>query len=180
MAKKKDWRADLEQVVEQLRDPFRMRIVVAGVALAVMYFAISNPLHGRMQQSQRDFDRMQSTADLAEEVLLLRSHLDRVDQRIISGNSNDVIVSHLIDLVRNQPVDLIRIDAEAPTRLGPLQSVRISLDVNGSFDALAKMLHRLESDQYLFRVETVSISPPQRDNPDPSMQLQIRTMKDPS
>lgn len=180
MAQKKDWRQELEQATEQLRDPFRMQIAVAGITLAVMYFAISNPLHGRMKRSQREFDRMQTTTKSAEEVLLLRSHLQHVDDRILRGKSNDVIVSHLIDLVRNEPVDLMRIDAEAPSRLGPIQSVRVTMDVKGPFQALVDLLHRLESDQYLFRIETVAINPPQQDDPNPSMQLQLQTLKDPS
>jgi hypothetical protein len=74
----------------------------------------------------------------------------------------------------------MRIDAEAPSRLGPIQSVRVSIDVCGSFEALAKLVYRLESDFYLLRIETVAISPPERDNPHPSMQLQLRALKDPS
>lgn len=180
MSNNKDWREELGQVAEQLRDPFRMRIAVAGVTLAIMYFAITSPLHGRMKDSQRDFDRMKSTTRTAKEVLLLRSHLDNIDNRIFRGKSNDVVLSHLIGLIRTEPVDLLRIDAEAPTRLGPIQSLRISLDVAAPFDDLTRLLHRLESDYYLMRVETVSISPPQRDAPHPSMQLQVRIMKDPS
>ena len=50
MSNKKDWRAELEQVAEKLRDPIRMRLAVAAVAVAIMYFGISEPLYGRMKQ----------------------------------------------------------------------------------------------------------------------------------
>ncbi len=64
----------------QLRDPFRMRIAVVGVTLAIMFFAISNPLHGKMKRSQRELASSEQSTTTAEEVLLLRSHLDNVDQ----------------------------------------------------------------------------------------------------
>lgn len=180
MTKKRNWSQELEQVAVQLRDPFRMRIAVVGVTLAIMFFAISNPLHGKMKRSQREMARLKQSTTTAEEVLLLRSHLDNVDQRIVHSKSNDVIVSHVIDIARGQQVDLLRIDAEAPDRMGPLHSVRVTLEVTGSFQALTGLLHRLESDQYLIRIETVAISPPRQDQPHPSMQLSIRTIKDPS
>ncbi len=133
MAKKDDWRSELEQVADKLRDPFKMRMTVAAVMVGIMCFAINDPIHGRMKHSKRELNRMKSTVQTAEEVMLLRAKFDAVEDRIMRGNSNDVVVSHLIDIVRSESVDLMRIDAQAPERLGPMKSVRVTIDVNGSF-----------------------------------------------
>ena len=178
MTKKSDWRSELDQVAEKLRDPFKMRMTVAGVTVAIMCFAINDPIHGRMKRSNRDLNQMKTTVRTAEEVMLLRDKFAEVEDRIIKGKSNDVVVSHLIDIVRSEPVELMRIDAQAPERLGPIQSVRVTIDVNGSFDALTGLLHRFDSDQYLMRVETVAISPPERDRTVPMMNVTIQIMKD--
>ena len=178
MSKKSDWRGELEQRAEKLGDPFRMRMTVAVVTVVIMCVAINDPILGRMKHVRRDLTQMQQTVRLANEVVLLRDRMADVEDRILRSKSNDVIVSHLINLVRQQDVELMRIDAQAPERLGSLQSVQVTLDVNGSYEALTQLLHRFDCDQYLNRVESVSISPPERDRTVPSMSISIRILKD--
>ena len=176
MSNRKDWRAELEQVAEKLRDPMRMRIAVAAVAVAVMYFGISEPLYGRMKQHTRDLKQLETAVSTAEEVLLLRDHLEVVEPRILKSDGDDVVVAHLIEIVREHSVDLMRIDAETPERLGPMKTIAVSLDLSGSFVALTKVLHRFESDPYLLRVETISISPGDRSQSMPTMQLTLKML----
>lgn len=178
MTNKNDWSDELAQLAEKLRDPFKMRMTVAGVMVAFMCFAINDPIHGRMKRSNRELNQLKTTVRTAEEVILLREKFAEVEDRILRGTSNDVVVSHLIDIVRSQGVELMRIDAQAPERLGPMQSVSVTMDVNGSFDALTALLHQLDSDQYLMRVDTVAITPPERDRTVPTMNVTIQIMKD--
>ncbi|QDT13326.1 GspMb/PilO family protein [Planctomycetes bacterium K23_9] len=180
MSKEKDWRAELQQVAQHLRNPLRMRMAVAGVALAIMFFAVSEPLHGRMKKQKRELADLENTAKVAQEVVLLRAHLEAVQPGIMAGDSNDAITSHLIDLVRGESVDLMRIDTEAPSRMGPLESVRVSMDVTGSFDSLSRLLQQLESGVYLLRIESVSIKPAERNRRTPSMQLSLLMLKEKS
>ncbi len=178
MSNKKDWRAELEQVAAHLRDPFRMRLAVAGVTVLVMFFAISEPLHGRIKRSKRDLTQLENTVQTAEEVLLLRSHLEKVDPRLVPKGGSDMITAYLIEIARSESVDLMRIDTQSPTRLGPLESVRVSMDAIGPIESLHKFLHALESGQYLTRVETIAISPPERDRKTPTMQMSVRLLRD--
>lgn len=180
MAKKKDIKEELAQVAEYLRDPFHMRMAVAGLTLAIMVFAVSNPLHGHMKREKKELDRLKTTVRAAEELQLLQTHLESIEPRVIQGNSNDVIVSHLIETIRKQPVDLMRIDAEAPTRHGPMQCVRISIEALGKTDELIGLLHVLETDPHMVRVETVVINPPEKDRTTPSMAITLRMLKDKS
>jgi hypothetical protein len=180
MSKNSDWRSELEGVAAKLRDPFKMRMAVAGVTLAVMCFGINDPIHGRMKRSSRELNRMKKTVQTAEEVMLLRDHFGAIEDRIMKGKSNDVVVSHLIDIVRSEPVDLMRIDAQAPEKLGQMQTVRVMIDVHGSFEALTGLLHRFDADQYLIRVESVAISPPERDRSTPKMGVTLQIIKDAS
>ena len=177
MSNKNDWRAELEQVAEKLRDPMRMRIAVAGVALAAMYFGISEPLYGRMKQEKRELTQMENKVKTAEEVLLLRDHLKAVEPRILSKDGDDIVVTHLIEIVREHSVDLMRIDAESPERLGPMKTIGVSLDLSGSFAELTKVLHRFESDPFLMRIETIAISPGERAKAAPTMQLTLKMLR---
>tara|TARA_R110002049_G_scaffold4601_5_gene32098 strand:- start:140046 stop:140588 length:543 start_codon:yes stop_codon:yes gene_type:complete len=177
MSNKKDWRAELEQVAETLRDPMRMRVAVAGVSLAIMYFGISEPLYGRMKQEKRQLQQLETKVRTAEEVLLLRDHLQAVEPRILRQDGDDIVVAHLIEIVREHSVDLMRIDAESPERLGPMKTIAVSLDLTGEFTDLTKVLHRFESDPYLLRVETIAISPGDRSQSTPTMQLTLKMLR---
>ena len=79
MPKETNLRAELAQVIEHLRDPMRMRLTVAGVTLVVMFFAISEPLHGRIKRSKRDLNELKNTATTAQEVVLLRNSFESID-----------------------------------------------------------------------------------------------------
>lgn len=178
MASDGDWKQELNQLIETLRDPFRMRMAVAAVAIAVMFLAISDPIQGRLSKCRRELRELEATVQTAQEVLLLRDRCQAVQDRIIKGKGNDVVVSHLIDIFRSGQVELSRIDTQAPEKLGPLQTIRATIDVAGSFDQLIDLLHRLETDQYLIRVESATITPPGRDHSASSMRLDLRVIKE--
>ena len=178
MTNQSDWKRELQQIAEKLRDPFTMRMTVAIATVGIMCFAISDPIQGRIRNSNRELNEMKLTVRAAEEVMLLRDHWAAVQDRIMQGKSNDIVVSHLIDVIRNEPVELMRIDTQSPEKLGPLQSIRVMIDVNGSFDALNQLLYRLDTDEYLIRIESVAIKPSSNDQPSSQMNLALRIIKD--
>ena len=175
---KNDWREELRQATQQLRDPFRMRIAVAVVMIVVMFFAISEPLHGKNKRSRRELQQLEQQVKTAEEVQLLKQSLERIDSRIIQGEGNDVVTNFLIELFRDSSVDLLQINAETPQRLGPIYSVRVTLDLAGDFPSLNRALFRLESQEELVRVETLQIRPAKRGDSAPMMQLSLRLLKE--
>lgn len=178
MTKNNDWRSELTQVAEKLRDPFKMRMTVAAITVAIMCFVINDPIQGRMKRSKRELNETKSMVHQAEEVVLLRERFTEVEDRIMKGKGNDVVVSHLIEIVRSEPVELMRIDAQVPERLGPMQSVRVNLEANGSFQSLARLLHRFDTDNYLIRTDSVAIKPAERNRSTPSMAVTLQVMKD--
>ena len=177
MAKKKDFREELQQLSEKLRDPFRMRMLVAGVTLAIMFFAIHSPIEARMKIEKREIGLLETKHKTAKELMLLQTHMEKVDPQIIRCETNDVIVAHLIETIRRHPVDLMRIDAEAPVRHGPMHTVRVGIDCIGDYKQLLGVLHAIESDPHLFRVETISLDPPDLDTPS-KLTVSIRVLKE--
>ena len=175
---KKDWREELQQATEQLRDPFRMRVAVALLMVVVMFFAISEPLHGKTKKTRRELQQLRDKVKTAEEVILLQEAMRDVESRIIQGEGNDAVTGLFIELFRKTDVDLLQINAEAPQRLGPIYSVRVTMDLAGDFSALNDALFALESQPELIRVETLQISPADRGAERPMMQLAVRVLKE--
>lgn len=175
---KQGWQQELRQAAEQLRDPFRMRVAVALVMVAVMFFAISEPLHGKTKKTRRDLQQLREKVKTAEEVLLLRDALQAVEPRIIQGEGNEAVTSFFIELFRDAEADLLQINVEAPQRLGPIYNVRVTLDMEGGFVDLNEALFLLESQPELIRVETLQINPAERGAARPTMQLSVRLLKE--
>ena len=174
----KDWRTELEQVAQHLRDPVRMRLAVAVITLVVMFFAVSEPLHGNAKQHRRDLQQLKDKVKMAEEVQLLQDSLDRIDPQVMKGEGNDVVSNFFIELFRQQPSSLLQIHVEPPKRLGPIYSVRVSLDIEGEFNELNQAVHRLESESQLLRVESLHIRPSQRGTTRPLLQLSVKVLKE--
>ena len=175
---KQDWREELKQVADQLRDPIRMRIAVAFVAIAIMLFGINDPLHGRTKKSRRSLNELRQRVQTAEEVLLLRASMEDLESRIIQGEGSDPITSFFIALFRQSPVDLNQINVEAAQRLGPVYSVRTTIDLSGTFEELNDALYLIESQPELLRIESIQVSPAERGDSEPVMQLAIRVLKE--
>ncbi|TWU08191.1 GspMb/PilO family protein [Stieleria varia] len=175
--KKKSIREELAQVAETLRDPFRMRSAVAIATVVIMFFAISEPLHGRVKREQRELTQLKAKVQTVEEMLLLQDRMEAVEPHVLRGESNDIVTGMLLDLVQSEQVDLIQINAEAPQSLGPMDTIGVNLNVAGDFASLHQLLHRIESQQYLVRIESLKISPSERSNSLPTMQLSIRVLR---
>lgn len=173
-----DWRSELEQFAEHLRDPFRMRVAVAVVMVTVMFFAISEPLHGKAKRTRRELSQFKEKVRTANEVELLQIAFENVDARVFQQEGNDQVTKFLIDLFRESPADLLQINAESPKRLGPLYSVRVKMDFVGKFSDLNEVLFKLESQTELVRIETFQIKPAERGSALPTMQLSIRMLKE--
>ena len=176
--KKKDWRDELEGLADQLRDPFRMRLAVAGAAAVVLFFAISEPLHGRTKRVKRELNQLEQTIKTSQHVQLLRASLDGIDQRIIQGAGNDPVTDLFISLFRESSVDLLQINAEAAQRLGPIYNVRVTIDLSGEFNELVQALHQIESQETLIRVESMQINPAERGSDRPTLHLALRVLKE--
>lgn len=173
-----DWRRELDQAAQQLRDPFRMRVAIALVMVVILLFAISDPLHGKTKKSQRELQQLREKVKTAQEVLLLTDSLENLDSRIIQSNGNDAVTGLFINLFRDGTADLQKINAEASQRLGPIYSVRVTLDLVGEFADLNDALYRLETQPELIRVESVQITPADRGASRPMMQLSVRLLKE--
>lgn len=176
--KESDWRQELEQIAEKLRDPLRMRVAVALVMVCAMFFMISEPLHGRTKKTRRELNQFREQVRTAQEVELLQVAFQHIDSKVFQQEGNDQVTKFLIDLFRETPVDLLLINAEAPQRLGPLYSVRVKMDFAGEFSELNAALFLLESQNELVRVESVQIKPAERGSALPTMQLTIRMLKE--
>lgn len=175
---KGDFKAELEQLAEKLRDPFRMRMTVACLAAAVLVLGISDQLESKIKRSKSETRRLKSTISTAEEIELMRVSLEQVEPKVLEGKGTDAILKHLIVRFRETPISLMRIEPDAPVRVGPFESVRVTAEFHGEFADFHKLLADLDNDPKLLRVESVAIDAPKQADKPATMQLVVRMMEE--
>lgn len=176
---KKDWRTECTAAADSLRDPFRMRLLVAGVFAALMFFVIGEPSHGKLQRKRRELTQLKQQLATVEQVSLLESRVAELTPRLITGVGTDPVLNHMLAVIRRSSADLVRMDAESAVRLGPYEAVRLQIELTGSFAALDEVLHEINHDTLLLRIDSFALASDPRDPRQTSLQLSVMMLKEP-
>ncbi|QEG38584.1 hypothetical protein [Roseimaritima ulvae] len=174
----KNWRSECAALADSLREPFRMRLLVAGGFAALMFFVIGEPSHGKLQRGHRELRQWKQQIATAEQVALLDSRVAELTPRLITGSGTDPVLNHMLTVIRNSAADLVRLDAEAAARLGPYEAVRLQIELTGSFAALDQVLQKINNDSLLLRMDSFVMTADQRDPSQTSLQLTVLMLKE--
>jgi len=163
--------------VEQLRDPFRFRIFVALVALAVAYFGVYQQLGGQIDQARRKLKKETEREGLAQEVELLRAQKEFFENRLTKDSDANEWIQYLLGGVRELPLKLINLDSDDERKVGSYKCVAMRLSVAGETRHLDALLHWLETNDRIFRIDVVSIEPSRDDETQRLMNMTLLGLK---
>lgn len=144
---------------EQLRDPFRFRIFVAMIALAIAYFGVFQQLSGRITLAKRQLKKESEREALANEVDLLRAQKEFFGSRLKQDTDANEWIQYVLAGVRNLPVELINLDSEDERKVGSYACVAMRLSVSGEMKHLSELLRWLETNERIFRIDVLTIEP---------------------
>jgi hypothetical protein len=169
---KESTRKDLQRLADAVRDPFRLRLLLAAVTVGVMYFGIQQPLASQAADYRRKSRELQRKDAVAQQVTKLRKGLDELETRLLSSQ-HGAATTYLMNALREASVELQRIDGQTEFGIGPFQATRLRASVIGPAKQLDALLRQLEEGNSLVRIDTVSLVPPMRDEKHPTMQLSL-------
>jgi hypothetical protein len=151
-----------KSLLEQLRDPRRLRVFVAFVTLAVGYGGIYMPLHSDIQQTSRKLKAEQKRLELARDVERLRAQYRKFQQRLPGKTDPNEWVQYVLGGIRQLPVKLVNLDLEASRDIGPYKAIAMRIELEGTFGNLNGFLRWLEGNERLFRIDLVKLEPSRR------------------
>ena len=161
-------------VLEQLRDPIRLRIVLTAVMLAIGYWAVYSPLRERIYATNHKLNETRSQLELAHEVEQLRGQFQDVQKRLPKQTDPKEWVQYMLKNIPKLPVTLKSIKCDKPQNLGPYKAVVFQVELTGSFHDLDQVLSWLELNQRFFRADSIDISVnADKSNPTLNMKLTI-------
>jgi hypothetical protein len=170
-------KAELQKALEGFRDPLRLRIAITAIVLAVAYFAIHTPLSGKIDVVSRRLHEEQKRERLAEDVEFLRAQVAGFEQRLHPNSDPNEWVQYALEGIRNLPVQLVNFDSEGEKTVGPYKAVVFRLQVRGQSRGLDKLVHWLETNERMFRIDSMKIEPTRGHDGQRMMELTLLGLK---
>ena len=171
------YRRQLQNLTDQLRDPFRFRIFVTLVVLGLAYFAIYVPLNGSIEETKRKLDQEQDREMLMQDVKLLRSQTELFEHRLVKDSDVNEWIEYVLNGVRALPVRLINLNLKDERKVGIYRAFGLQLEVSGEMKDLDSLLHWLETNDRLFRVDVMKLVPDRKHQTHRVMQLELLGLK---
>jgi Tfp pilus assembly protein PilO len=132
-----------------------LTIVVLGIGYAAVYLPLNNSITAATRKLAESQDRLRLAGDVEQ----LRKQFQQVQTRLPKQVDADEWVQYVLASVRRSPLKLDSFSPGVIRPLGPYQMVYLSIKLSGSLADLDRFLYWLESNDRLFRVETVNIAP---------------------
>jgi hypothetical protein len=150
------------QLLERLHDPFQMRIMVTALIVGLGYGAVYWPLSNDVAETQGRLAIAQKRLQLTKEIVALRTEFKRCQPRLSSKPETDEWIQHLLGGLRTMPVNLINMDFRPAREVGPYKAIVLRIQIEGTFQDLHNVLSWLETNERLYRVDNISLLPPQK------------------
>jgi Tfp pilus assembly protein PilO len=172
-----DSKTDFRELLANLHDPFRLRVLVTGLMLLVGYVGIYMPLSGRIEETTRKLSDERRREELANEVDCLRAQVARFQARLPVDTDTNQWVQYVLSGIRQFPLKLNNMGSHSPQRVGPYEAVALYIEVEGEYSDLDSFLHWLETNDRLFRIDSAKIAPARNENDKLTMQLELLGLK---
>lgn len=147
------------QLLERLHNPFQLRMLVTALSLLAGYLAVYMPLTSDIDTTARALAAEQKRLELACDIEHLRAQYRRFQHRLPPKADPNEWVQYVLGGIRTFPLKLARFDTDPPRTVGPYKAVALRIELEGAFRAHSAFLRWLETNERLFRVESLNIVP---------------------
>jgi Tfp pilus assembly protein PilO len=154
----------IQKLVERLYDPLQFRIFVAAVMLAIGYAGVYMPLDDRIAETTKDLKKAKEYQKLTEEVEDLQSQAVRACARLPKDTDTNEWVQYVLTGVRKLPVKMVSLDSAPAKKVGPFEAVVLQVELHGKYHGLESFLDWVETNERLFRIDSISVSAAKRGN----------------
>ncbi len=153
-----------KRILDQLRSPLKLRLVLGPVILGGWYFLFFSPLSDHMAVTQASIDKEQKRIDMASKLDDVRKSLLPFKDRVPANSDLNELIQFVMGRIRSSPLKLIDLKPETSKHFGPFDSISLSLSIEGTYDQIDELLAGIHNERRLFRVESLSLAPTARSN----------------
>ena len=152
-------------ILNQLRSPLKLRLLLCPVILGGWYFLFFSPLSDKMAATQASIDKERKRIDMASKLDEVRKSILPFKDRVSANSDLNELMRFVMARFRSSPLKLLDLKPETSKRFGPYDSIALSLSIEGTYEQIDEWLAGIHNERRLFRVETLSLAPaPQADD----------------
>ena len=162
-----DRRADKKNaLIEALHNPARLRTAVLAAVLAAGYGAIYLPLNNKIDVTTGKLANSRNQLKLVAEVEQLRKQFQQVEKRLPQQTDAAEWMEFVLDGIRRSPLKLESFSPGTVQAGGAYQVITLNIKLSGSLEEVGKFVQWLESNERLFRVDSLRLAPASVDGED--------------
>ena len=155
--KPEDTKAQLGPLYTWLRHPIHIRVVTAGILFIVGYGAIYMPLSDKLDATQRNLEKERAQRNDAREIEHLRDETKDFLNRVPDDADSNEWAKYVLDGIRRFPLKFNSMSSVAPKRVPPYTAIVLNIELTGEFRDIVRFVHWLETNERLFRIDSISL-----------------------
>lgn len=153
-----EWKRQIDDVVVQLRDPFKLRLTAIAVVCLIGFGIIYRPLSNDLTTLRRDLAAAQERERMIEHVEKLRSIRDRIHKLFPEKGDVNFWSEYFLEGTRTAGVQLRALESKVrPQKAGGLQGVYFDLEVDGTYRQIHDFITWLEKSPWFARIITLKL-----------------------
>ncbi|TFH22138.1 MAG: hypothetical protein E4H03_09090 [Myxococcales bacterium] len=148
-----EWKEQWNELVKQLRDPFKLRLTVLGIAAAIGFFGVYRPMDKKITEVRREVGAGRARLDLIRQVESLRTKQAQLRESLPEYPSINFWTEHFLEGIRDTGVALSELESQPKKiKIGDYDVVYFNIDVTGQYDQVHALLSWIESNRWYSRV----------------------------
>lgn len=153
-----EWKRQIDDVVVQLRNPFKLRLTAIGIVCLIGFGAIYRPLSNDLATLRRDLAAAQQRERMIEHVEKLRAVRTRMLKLFPEKGDVNFWSEYFLEGTRTTGVQLRALESKVrPQKAGKLQGVYFDLEVDGNYEQIHDFVAWLERSQWFTRIITLKL-----------------------
>ena len=161
---KSDSKAGLPRLLlEQLRHPIKLRLILYLTILAGWYFLFYSPLSDEMTVTQARINKEQKRITTARQVEVVRKSLVAYKDRVPAKSDLNELIQYVMGRIRSSPLKLVDLKPDKAKALGPYDTIALRLTLEGTYQELDELLTWIQNERRLLRVDSLSLAPSTKD-----------------
>ena len=153
-----EWKRQIDDVVVQLRDPFKLRLTALGLVCLVGFGAVYRPLSRDLSIFRRDLATAQQREHTIEQVEKLRTAHARFLKSFPPKGDLNFWSEYFLEGTRTAGVQLRALESKArPQKAGTLQGVYFDIEVDGSYEQIHDFITWVERSRWFTRIITMKL-----------------------
>jgi hypothetical protein len=153
-----EYKRQIDEILVQLRDPFKLRLTAIGIVCAIGFGLIYRPLNRDLVSLRATLASAQQRESVVEHVDKLRSARARILKSFPEHGDVNFWSEYFLEGTRVSGVQLRALESKIrPQKAGSLQGLYFDLEVDGSYDSIHNLVTWIEKSKWFTRIVSLKL-----------------------